>query len=353
MTTSIFIVEDEVVIAMEIESVLQQLGYQVAGSAMSGEEAIVRTAETRPDLILMDIRLKGEMDGITAADRIYRLYKIPVIFLTAHSDKKTLEKAIAVHPFGYLIKPFRKNELYTAIEIALYKHRALFAERELKRALFKENVIDHITQYDIFNKTLAITGYLELLSRDASPADPGSEYIRKIQDLVQHIRNRIQFEGEYSRLGQKSAEWQDVTPMIQAAADTRLPALITVENRAGALEIYADPLFSQIFAHLFENSSRHGRTVDRIRVTFQTRDSYGILSIEDNGVGIPKEAKKSLFSHDTQYGCGKGLFLVQEILQISGMTISETGVPGTGARFEIAIPKEQYRQKPGVMEDGH
>lgn len=349
MTNRIFIVEDEVVIAMEIESVLQQLGYLVAGSAATGEDAIALAAEMRPDLILMDIRLKGEMDGITAADRIYRLYKIPVIFLTAHSDPKTLEKAIAVHPFGYLIKPFRKNELYTAIEIALYKHRALFAEQELKRALFKENVIDHITQYDIFNKTLAITGYLELISRDATPADLGNEYIRKIQDLVQHIRNRIHFEEEYSRLGQKSAEWQDVALMISAAADAKLPAQLTVKNEAGTLEIYADPLFSQIFIHLFENSSRHGRTVDRIRVTFQTRDGYGTISIEDNGVGIPEEVKKGLFSHDIKYGCGKGLFLVQEILQISGMTISETGVPGSGARFEIAIPEGQYRQKPEVM----
>lgn len=349
MTNRIFIVEDEVVIAMEIESVLQQLGYQVAGSAMSGEDAIVQAAETRPDLILMDIRLKGELDGITAADRIYRFYKIPVIFLTAHSDEKTLEKAIAVHPFGYLIKPFRKNELYTAIEIALYKHRALVAEQELKRALFKENVIDHITQYDIFNKTLAITGFLELLNRDASQADPGREYLKKIQDLVQHIRNRIRFEEEYSRLGQKSAEWQGVAPMIRAAADAELPAQVTVENDVGTLEIFADPLFSLVFAHLFENSRRHGRTVDRIRVTFQARDGDGVLSIEDNGFGIPEEVKTGLFSHDTPYGCGKGLYLVQEILQISGMTVSETGVPGTGARFEIVIPKGQYRQKPGVM----
>lgn len=346
MTNRILIVEDEVVISMEIESVLQQLGYQVAGSAMTGEDAIVRAAETRPDLILMDIRLKGDMDGITAADRIYRLYKVPVIFLTAHSDQKTLDKAIAVHPFGYLIKPFRKNELYTAIEIALYKHRALSAEQELKRELFKANVIDHIIQYDIFNKTLAISGYLELIHLDASQDESDREYIRKSQDLVQHIRKRIRFEEEYSRIGQKKAEWQNLEEIIRAAADAVLPAQVKVENETGMLEIYADPLFSLVFSRFFENSSHHGRTVDRIRILFHSCDNKGYLSIEDNGVGIPDDAKKNLFSHDIQYGSGKGLFLVQEILQISGMTIRETGEPHAGARFEIIIPEGQFREKP-------
>jgi len=101
MTGRILVVEDEVVIAMEIESVLQQMGYEVLGPVMTGQDAIALTAEKRPDLILMDIRLKGDIDGISAADHIYHLYKIPVIFLTAHSDPKTVDKAIATHPFGY------------------------------------------------------------------------------------------------------------------------------------------------------------------------------------------------------------------------------------------------------------
>jgi len=346
MTGRILVVEDEVVIAMEIESVLQQMGYEVIGPVMTGQDAIDLVIEKRPDLILMDIRLKGDIDGITAAEQIYRLYKVPVIFLTAHSDPKTVEKAIATHPFGYLIKPFRKNELYTSIEIALYKHRAFFAEQELKRELFKATVIDHVTQYDIFNKALAIHGYIELIGQDLPSDSPDQEYVKKILDLVQHIRNRIRFEGEYSRLGHKTEEWQDVGQLVRAASGAAPLKNIHVENTTGSLEIFADPLFSQIFFHLFENSARHGSRVDRIQVAFREEMDHGTLIIEDNGQGIPEPVKKSLFSHNVQFGSGKGLFLVQEILEISGMTIAETGMPGSGARFEIIIPAMQYRKKP-------
>jgi len=344
-TGRILVVEDEVVIAMEIESVLQQMGYEVLGPVMTGQDAIAIAAEKRPDLILMDIRLKGDIDGISAADHIYHLYKIPVIFLTAHSDPKTVDKAIATHPFGYLIKPFRKNELYTSIEIALYKHRAFFAEQELKRELFKATVIDHITQYDIFNKALAINGYIELIGQDLPPDSPDQEYVKKAGDLVRHIRNRIRFEGEYSRIGHKTEAWQDIGHLVRSATDAVPLKSIVVENTTGPLEIFADPLFSQVFSHLFENAVRHGGHVDRITITFREEGDRGVLIIEDNGTGIPEPVKKGLFSHNIQFGGGKGLFLVQEILEISGMTITETGMPGVGARFEITVPCLQYRRK--------
>jgi signal transduction histidine kinase len=345
MAGRILVVEDEVVIAMEIESVLQQMGYEVIGPVMTGQDAIVMTAEKRPDLILMDIRLKGDLDGISTAEHIYHLYRIPVIFLTAHSDPKTVDKAIATHPFGYLIKPFRKNELYTSIEIALYKHRAFFAEQELKRELFKATVIDHITQYDIFNKALAINGYIELIGQDLPPDSPDQEYVKKAGDLVRHIRNRIRFEGEYSKLGHKTEEWQDIGHLIRSAADAVPLKNIIVENVTDPLEIFADPLFSQVFYHLFENALRHGGHVNHIKISLQEEGDHGILVIDDNGEGIPEPQKKALFSHNIQYGGGKGLFLVQEILEISGMTIAETGMPGVGARFEITVPGLQYRRK--------
>jgi PAS domain S-box-containing protein len=119
----ILIVEDEMIISMEIKQKLKVMGYDIAGQVISGEAAIQKAGETNPDLILMDIRLKGEMDGITAAKRIMDLYDIPIIFLTAHSDKATLERAIAVSPSGYLLKPFKERELMTNIEMSLHKHR--------------------------------------------------------------------------------------------------------------------------------------------------------------------------------------------------------------------------------------
>lgn len=119
---NILIVEDEIIISMEIAGILKRLGYGICGQVMSGEEAIIRTGELVPDLILMDIRLQGTIDGIEAADRINELYDIPVLFLTAHSDDTTLQRAIAVQPSGYLIKPFNDRELFSTIELSLYKH---------------------------------------------------------------------------------------------------------------------------------------------------------------------------------------------------------------------------------------
>ena len=120
---------------------------------------------------------------------------------------------------------------------------------------------------------------------------------------------------------------------------------VVVENTAEPLEIFADPLFSQVFSHLFENAVRHGGHVDHISITFREKGDHGVLVIEDNGTGIPEPVKKGLFSHNIQFGGGKGLFLVQEILEISGMTIAETGTPGAGARFEITVPGLQFRRK--------
>ena len=125
---SILIVEDESIIAMEISSRLQKLGYRVAAITHNGPEAIDKAEKLRPDLVLMDIFLKGKMDGVEAAATIKKRYEIPVIYLTANTDEQTFQRAKVTEPFGYLLKPFEERELHTTIEIALYKAAA---EREL------------------------------------------------------------------------------------------------------------------------------------------------------------------------------------------------------------------------------
>ena len=127
--TRIMVVEDEGIIAKDIQISLQQLGYEVPAVVPSGELAVQKAEELMPDLILMDIVLQGEMDGIEAANRIRTLLNIPVIYLTAYADKKTLERAKIAEPFGYILKPFEERELHTNIETALYKHK-LEKERE-------------------------------------------------------------------------------------------------------------------------------------------------------------------------------------------------------------------------------
>lgn len=119
----ILIVEDEAIIAMELRETLTHLGYTVVGNELRGEDAVRTAGRLRPDVVLMDIRLKGPMDGIEAADRIARRYDIPVIYTTAHSDRETLSRAIRSQPYGYIIKPYNERDLYSNIEMALHKHR--------------------------------------------------------------------------------------------------------------------------------------------------------------------------------------------------------------------------------------
>ncbi len=127
---AILIVEDEAIVAEDLSHKLRRLGYEVAGVAASGEQALTLARERRPGLVLMDIRLQGAMDGIAAAQLIRQDCDIPVIYLTAHSDPGTLQRAKLTEPFGYLLKPFEGLELETHIEMALYKHAA---EKELRR----------------------------------------------------------------------------------------------------------------------------------------------------------------------------------------------------------------------------
>jgi len=130
-TTHILIVEDEVIVAEDLASKVRRLGYDIAGVVDEGEKAVEMAGRLRPDLILMDIRLNGKMDGIEAAGVIGRIHDLPVIYLTAHSDDDTLARARLTGPFGYILKPFEERELTIQIEMALHKH---WAEREVKKS---------------------------------------------------------------------------------------------------------------------------------------------------------------------------------------------------------------------------
>ncbi len=118
----ILIVEDEGIVARETEFRLKDLGYTVCGIVASGAEAIKKAEKARPDVVLMDIMLKGEMDGIEAAEQIHSKLSVPVVYVTAHADETTLQRAKRTEPMGYLLKPFNERELHAAIEIAIYKH---------------------------------------------------------------------------------------------------------------------------------------------------------------------------------------------------------------------------------------
>lgn len=119
----ILVVEDERIVAMSLRKQLETLGYEVVGHAVSGEEAVEKAGELRPDLVLMDICLEGDMDGVQAAALVRERFHIPVVYLTAYSNQDILNRANVTEPFGYILKPYEDRELHVAVETALYKHR--------------------------------------------------------------------------------------------------------------------------------------------------------------------------------------------------------------------------------------
>lgn len=135
--TKVLIVEDESIVAKDIQQSLEKLGYEVIGTAPTGENAVTLALEQHPEVVLMDIMLKGEKMGVEAADEIRSKLDIPVIYLTAYADQKTLSKAKVTEPYGYIIKPFKEVDLHSTIEMALYKHGKEIEVRKERDLLYQ------------------------------------------------------------------------------------------------------------------------------------------------------------------------------------------------------------------------
>ncbi len=186
----ILVVEDERIIALNLKENLESLGYAVPAIAATGEQAIAAATDLQPDLVLMDIRLKGAMDGIQAAEQIWERLQIPIIYVTGHSDRSTLERAKVTTPFGYVLKPVKERELYVAIETALQRY-----EREqLLAAIFRGMgdgviVVDPNCRVRYLNQVAGVlTGWDQLEARDR----PLTEVFRIIhEDTQQPMENPV------------------------------------------------------------------------------------------------------------------------------------------------------------------
>lgn len=150
---SILLVEDEGIVARDLEETVTQLGYHVVGVASEGAQAVLMAQELRPQLIIMDVGLRGDIDGIQAAQLIHERARVPIIFLTGHRDIQTIGRAVQTGPLAYLVKPFQQVELLSAIEVAIHKHRAEVAILEREEALRRNaellaslTLVDELTQ---------------------------------------------------------------------------------------------------------------------------------------------------------------------------------------------------------------
>ena len=206
----ILIVEDDPVVGRHIHRLLLNLGYQVTGPVTTGEEAVEKAPQCHPNLILMDISLEGDMDGIQAAEKIRKLEDIPIIYLTALSTDQILSRAKSTNPFGYLIKPFNERDLQSGIEMALNKHKL---EIEIRRS---ENRIR--TLFEIMGEGIVLVDYNEVITF----ANPAAEKIfnvpfgglvgRSLKEFTSPDNfKKIRKQTELRKLGEKSEYELEIT----------------------------------------------------------------------------------------------------------------------------------------------
>ena len=179
----IVVVEDEVIVAKDIQKTLIKLGFEVPAIAATATQAFERIKEIRPDLVLCDIKLKGDIDGIEVASRVNELYKIPVIYLTSYSDRQTLDRAKVTQPYGYIIKPFNDADLLSAVEMAIYKFNKDKAIQQSEERL--SNTLNWIDETIVITDDFNIITYVNPRFETFFNVDPVTSVGKKITDLIE------------------------------------------------------------------------------------------------------------------------------------------------------------------------
>ena len=215
----------------------------------------------------------------------------------------------------------------------------------LSRATAKLNLLAAITRHDLLNKISVLMGHIEL-SRQSRDLEPMQANLAKIASIAGILEQQIEFTRDYQDLGVKSPAWQNLAIVCSHVASQLDVGDVRFVNEAANLEVFADPLFEKVVYNIVDNALRYGGGVSTIRVWFSSDKENPVLSIEDDGVGIPASDKSRIFDKGFGSNTGYGLFLAREILAITGMSISETGVPGKGARFDVIVPNGKFRIRP-------
>ena len=223
------------------------------------------------------------------------------------------------------------------------------AEDALRMANNKLNLLSGITRHDIRNQLMALKTYIQLSEESVENPAQLAGYLKREELIANTIEHQINFTSDYEDMGVKSPAWQNLELIVSRAASAHTMGEIRVETTSPGREIFADPLLEKVFFNLIDNALRYGgQKMTAILVSSQDTQKGLVISVKDDGEGISAENKKRLFERGFGHHTGLGLFLSREILSITGITITETGTPGQGARFEIVVPKGAYRIVPGA-----
>ncbi|MDC0335492.1 response regulator [Pseudodesulfovibrio sp.] len=388
----ILVVEDDAVARLDIQAALERAEYTVVGMAASGEEAISLADTLNPDLVLMDIRLEGTMDGVEAATEISRRFDIPIIYLTVYADEETLQWAKVSGPFGYLLKPVDHTELKSAIEVGLYKHQM---ERELRKAKTEAEAANRAKtsflatiSHELRTPMSGVLGMTELLLL-SDLENPYRENVQLIKDSAMSLLSVLNQIIDYSKLEASTLKVREV--------DFRLEDLVTgilsqyektVAAKGVELEYSVAPdmpgwmrgdsgKIRQVIGNLVNNAVKFTRT-GQIMIDVSpapTGANHGVgkgdditivqILVQDTGIGIPAEKLEEMFDSFTLAEChlshcsgglGLGLAIVNRLLSIMGGTIRCSSEEGQGSTFSLYIPLKSSKyelQTPlaAVMDD--
>jgi signal transduction histidine kinase len=336
----IFIVEDETIISMELTHRLIKSDYQIVGTVTSGEEAIKLISSAKPDLILMDIFLSGEIDGINTAEEIRKSYDIPIIYITAFADEKTLNRAKATGPYGYIIKPFDQKDMETTIEIALYKHKTELKLKESEERLRNLNAAKDkffsIVAHDLKSPFQGLLGYSSILeeSFDELDRDEIKKFISHITSATKNLYNLTSQLLTWSRLQTGRMEFNPIKSNLynivinvigHLSSNARVKG-IKINNEVGVgTFVKADEMMLNIILeNLLSNAIKFSMTGGIITFLIQKEYPEITLCIRDNGIGMQESTLIKLFRIDESHtskgtlgeeGTGLGLILSKEMIE--------------------------------------
>ncbi|MGQ9866735.1 MAG: hybrid sensor histidine kinase/response regulator [Pseudanabaenaceae cyanobacterium] len=361
LSRGVLVVEDEAIVAMDIENTLTRLGYPVWDSVPSGEEALAMLATGQPDLALCDIQLSGAMDGVTLSEILHEQFGIPVVFLTAHGDVATLERAKRVQPFGYIVKPFQEKDLHVALEMALARHTA---EQNLRAMAAKDREMREIKArflgtavHDIRNplSTIALAADMLRNSLAGQTTERQDRYFRRIQSGIEAIRTLLDEVLDLNRLESEQlaftpvpldvVRWcQDLLEEVQENAGDRYQLRFRCPMSVPILEL-DEVLIQRILSNLLANAVKYSPAGGEIELELTWAQGWVTFKVRDWGIGIVPEAQEKIFQAFQRGpnvgdipGTGLGLTIVKMCVDVCQGNLNLESSPGEGTEVTVRLP---------------
>jgi signal transduction histidine kinase len=352
MDRNVLIVEDESIVAMELEEQVKGLECGVMGPVSTAAAALRLCEANVPDLVLMDIRIQGAQDGVEAAQALRRRFNVPVIYLTALADGITIERAKLTEPAGYLLKPVRADELKAAVEIAFYKSE-MESILERQRAEFVS-----MLAHDIRSPLQAVLGFADLLADDLkeSGLTDAGELLRRMReslshttDVINNLLALINFEFGRVELAMTRLSVNDAIRKVKdryAREASRRDLILETRLASDLPSVEADQLIlERIFANLLVNALKFTPAGGRVTLSSEARGSYAVASVTNTGPVIASDDIPHLFERGwrgaadaDKEGSGLGLYIVKTLVEMLGGKVEVESTMRSGTCFSVFLP---------------